>query len=290
MEIEKLISEKLRFLRQCGIDSSRQEVRMLLEAALGDDRGGSYFHQKPLTGEQEKLFDRFIAQRAAHWPVDKIIGRKGFYKYEFVVNRDVLSPRPETEILVEEGLNICRQNKYTRILEFGTGSGCILISLLAELPQAEGVGVDISESALEIARKNARDIGVDKRIRFIQTSWFAENIVDELGSGFDVVVSNPPYIPSGEIAALDEEVKSFDPLMALDGGADGLRDYRRITGLAAQILAPGGWLLFEAGAGQAADIVAIGEANGFSRQAVVRDLSGIERCIILKNSLHFAKV
>ncbi len=280
-DIEELLTENLRLLRRGGIETSRQEMRLLLAYALDIPVNGLYFYDRPLTTEQRQKFVFAVKQRAEHCPVDKIIGRRGFYKYDFAVNRDVLSPRPDTEILVEEALKLLDKNRPFRLLEFGVGSGCIILSLLAECPLAAGVGIDFSAKALKVAELNARNLGVAERVSWYQLSWFDPNITTTQ-NGFDMIVSNPPYIPSAEIITLDAEVKDFDPLSALDGGEDGLRDYRRITEISAHMLADNGHLIFECGEGQADDVIRIALQNGFKSAVKAKDLNGIERCIILK--------
>ena len=280
--ISDLMAESLRLLRLKGIETSRQELRLLMACALDIAPDEIYFYDKDLTENQLVKFETCSGQRAEHCPVDKIIGHRGFYKYDFEVNCHVLSPRPDTEILVEEAAKIVRQNNFTKILEFGVGSGCIILSLLADVPSLEGIGTDISEKALETARRNAQRIGVEQRIKLMLLDWFDQDILQKLGCRFDIIVSNPPYIPSGEINLLDREVKDFDPLTALDGGKDGLRDFRKISGLAGQLLKPEGYLLFEGGENQADKIADIAVGHGFNLLKKARDLNGIERCIILK--------
>lgn len=282
MDIRQLINEKLAFLREKGVSSSRLELKILLAFVLKKTTDELYLYKLPLSDAQIKEFDRLVALRAEHYPVDKIVGRKGFYKYEFEVSKDVLSPRADTEIMVEKAINMIRENNFNSILEFGVGSGCIILSLLADTKNTIGVGIDISSKALQIAENNARLLDVKERINLLQASWFDDNILEKIGQDFDIIISNPPYIPSDEINALELEVKNFDPLTALDGGKDGLRDYRRICLLANKILKKGGILLFEVGEGEAERVKEIGEVNGLSYQETLRDLNDIKRCIIFK--------
>ncbi len=282
MTLEQLIDDKLRFLQQQNIASSRYELRLLLAEILKTDVDGIRFYKDELTAEQREEFEKYVLKRAQHCPVDKIIGHKGFYKYEFKVNENVLSPRPETELLVEEGLKFAGECSQPKILELGVGSGCVLLSVLAEMPQAFGFGADISLKALEVAKENAKRLGVENRVRWFNLSWFDENAADLLGGEFDVIISNPPYIPTKEIASLDSEVKNFDPITALDGGEDGLRDYWQIMRLASLLLKQGGRLLFELGEGQAQIVAAQDKDFGLIWEKTLKDLSGTERCIILK--------
>ncbi len=281
MTLNQVIEEKLVFLQKQKVDSSRYELRLILAEILQLDVNEVHFYKEKLTVEQLKQFENAVLQRAAHCPADKIIGHKGFYKYDFKVNEDVLSPRPETELLVEESLRLVDSSRV-KILELGVGSGCVLLSLLAELPQALGVGIDISIKALEVARCNAKQLKVEDRVNYFNLSWFDDDIVSQLGGNFDLIISNPPYIPSEDIASLDKEVRDFDPITALDGGADGLRDYRQIISFAPIILKQAGYLLFEVGERQAAEVVAEAIKNGLKLERIVKDLKGTDRCIILK--------
>ena len=280
--ISDLMAESLRLLRLKGIETSRQELRLLMACALDIAPDEIYFYDKDLTENQLVKFETFIGQRAEHCPVDKIIGHQGFYKYDFEVNCHVLSPRPDTEILVEEAAKIVRQNNFTKILEFGVGSGCIILSLLADVLSLEGIGTDISEKALETARRNAQRIGVEQRIKLMLLDWFDQDILQKLGCRFDIIVSNPPYIPSKDIDDLDVCVKSYDPLRALDGGDDGYDHYRKIAEVAPKILRKGGYILLEGGINQAQKIKNIFEKQGLAWRQTLKDLGGIERCIILK--------
>lgn len=282
MDIRQLIDEKLAILKNNGIASSKFELRILLGEVLGISPAEVYCYKRPLTSEQIMTLDTMIGKRIGFCPVDKIIGHKGFYKYEFAVNNDVLSPRADTEILVEEAIKIIKDKHFNKILEFGVGSGCIILSLLADTINTYGVGVDISEKALEVAKQNASRLNVDDRISLITASWFDNDIDTKAGKEFDIIVSNPPYIPSSEIKLLDKEVKDFDPIQALDGGSDGLRDYRQICKIAKQLLKDEGYILFEFGEGQADSIREIGKLNNLICKNVLKDLNGIERCIILK--------
>ena len=290
LNINALLKEKIDYLKNCGVNVSRFEAEMLLAEAIGIERKDIPLWKGSLTNEILQRFDYFIAERKKHKPVDKIIGQKGFYKYDFVVSEDVLSPRFDTEILVEKAVSLLKGNSKAKILEFGVGSGCILLSVLADLPNVSGIGADISSKALEIAQKNAKNLGLEQRVELVNVSWFDDKITDIGNQQFDMIISNPPYIPSGDIDSLDMEVKLFDPLIALDGGKDGLRDYRQIAKVAYSMLKNGGFLIFEAGIGQAQDIVDIGKSANFEFVETANDLAGIERCIIFKKSLHLTKV
>ena len=264
-------------LSTLGIDSPRLEARMMLADVLNVDINviGADIS---VDGEQEAEVKQMLARRMKHEPLDKILGIKEFYKSSFVVNSDVLSPRPDSEILVEEAIKIAKQNNLDKIIEFGVGSGCLILSILQDVPQMSGLGFDKSEKALEIAKQNAKRLGLESRINFEKFDYFN----DETEAKTSLIISNPPYIPTSDIDELDEEVKKYDPFMALDGGEDGYVHYRRIAEIAPLILEDGGYILLEGGIGQADMIAEIFADKGLKLVAKVCDLSGIERCIILK--------
>ena len=237
---------------------------------------------QPVSKTAEAEFNRMLELRCHHMPADKIIGRRGFYKYEFVVDSNVLSPRPDTEILLEKALEYARRDNYKKVLELGVGSGCVVCSLLAELPQLRAVGIDISASALKVAHANAQRLNVAAALELRQADWFDADFMALAGSGYDMVVSNPPYIAASEIAGLDSEVKDYDPRPALDGGADGLASYRQIAAWMPQLLQDGGIAVLEVGEGQAAAVAEIFSEQGLRRLETAVDLNGVERCISLK--------
>lgn len=264
-----------------GVDSPRLEARMLVAGALqkNPDEISAFETFDVIAAKKIELL---LRRRLQHEPLDKILGHRAFYKYDFLVNQDVLSPRPDTEILVEQALEILRDKPCARILDLGTGSGCIIETLLLECPQSTGVAVDISAAALRTAEQNAIRLGVSSRLKFEQKNWFDPSF--HVHEQFDVIVSNPPYIPSTEILMLDPEVKEYDPTVALDGGADGMSGYRRIAVLAPKMLKDGGFILLEVGIHQAQEV-----AHIFSQKLqfcdIVRDLAGIERCVILQKKV-----
>ena len=229
--------------------------------------------------QQEEILRKYVERRINHEPLDKIIGKREFYKSTFLVDNNVLSPRADTEILVENALDFMPKDTDFSILDLGTGSGCIILSLLQERDKSRAIAVDISSDALNIAQKNAINLGLDKRVEFINRSWSDKNFIDEK---FDMIVSNPPYIPSAEIPDLDVEVKRYDPLTALDGGEDGLDCYRQIAIITPLLLKDNGYILLEVGYNQAEDVANIFIKQGLTLVKIVPDLSGINRCVILK--------
>lgn len=263
--------EIIQALISAHIPSPRLEANIIIKHAAPD--------YPEITDSQKQTIKNMLQRRCNHEPLDKIIGKREFYKSVFKVNTNVLSPRPDTEILVEKALELMSKNMPYKILDLGTGSGCILLSLLKEHQQAKGVGVDISKKALEVAKENASLLEVSSRVEFINKSW---NDVDFSLAPFDIIVSNPPYIESEEIKKLDKEVKDYDPLLALDGGKDGLKCYKEIANLSPQWLKKDGHILLEVGYNQAEIVKEIFESEGLKFVEFANDLSGIKRCVILK--------
>lgn len=267
-------------LRDAGIDTPDLDARYLLEHALDLTRTDFITNSERSVSKTDAARAlALIERRAAHEPVGRILGHREFWTIDLALNPDTLEPRPDTETVVEAVLNALPDKKANlRLLDLGTGTGCILLALLAELPNASGLGVDLSPLAVEAATGNAARNGLAERARF-QTGDWGRGIADR----FDVVVSNPPYIPSGEIASLAPEVREHDPLRALDGGPDGLAPYRIIAAQLPGLLVPGGLVAFEVGQGQAPDVARLLDDQGFSETALLRDLGGIERCVRARN-------
>ncbi len=225
-----------------------------------------------LAPDLAQRFWSFVARRCASEPVSRIVGSREFYGREFKVTPAVLDPRADTETLIAAALPLARGK--CRILDLGTGSGAIIVTLLAERPEASGVASDASEAALGVARVNAEAQGVSARLRLLRADWF-----DGIEGRFDLIVSNPPYIASAEIAGLAIDVRGFDPLAALDGGVDGLGAYRRIAAGAPGYLMPKGHVLVEIGAGQEGDVRRLFEAEGLVSGGQAFDLGGHVRCL-----------
>lgn len=226
-----------------------------------------------VTIAQAELFTQLINRRAAHEPVSRILGERSFYGRSFTVSPAVLDPRPDTEVLLEAALARLPPDRPCRILDLGTGSGIIALSILAERRLATGVAVDVSADALAIAAANAKRLGVADRLQLVTSSWF-ENVRGQ----FDAILSNPPYIEASAIAGLEEEVRNYDPHLALVGGEDGLDCYRAIACHAASHMAGNGFLAVEIGAGQAGDVAAIFAREKFALEAEFQDLGGHLRC------------
>lgn len=268
-------------LIQAKISSPRLEARLLI-AAVANIQADEVTDAVFLSETAEQKLDMMIAERLKHKPLDKIIGHKAFYKYDFIVSENVLSPRPDTEILVMAAADLIRRHSVHSILDMGTGSGCILLSLLKDFPTLCGTGIDKSAAALKIARQNQVALNIpSQQAQFYQTDWFATDFMAP-SAPFDMIVSNPPYIPNVEINLLDKEVKDYDPRLALDGGKDGLESYRRIAELSPALLCNGGFILLESGINQAKDIIEIFTRQPFEHLQTLTDLTGRERCIIFR--------
>ncbi len=268
-------------LRHAGILEARQESRQLLAKVCGVEPSDILSHpETPITTEQLRHLQDLVNRRLNHEPLSHIIGERGFWTLTFKVNAHVLDPRPDSETLIEAilrhrpSLDVAR-----RVLDFGTGSGCLLLSLLHEWPHATGVGVDLSAAALEVAQENARQLGLDERVEFVQSNWGAGLDGAAL---FDVIVSNPPYIAESEINSLQPEVRLHEPPMALFAGPDGLAAYRALLPDVVRLLKPSGLLALEVGIHQAAPVCALVQQAGLQVADVHNDLGGIPRCIIAR--------
>jgi release factor glutamine methyltransferase len=285
LSVREAATRLTRVLAEAGIDSAAKDARLLVAAAL--DVGSADLVRDPerLIGAREaERLEAFALRRGAREPVSRILGARGFYGREFLVTPATLDPRPCTETLIEAVLELADAEQWRqrpiRILDVGTGTGAILLTLLAELPLATGLGTDISRGALETAQKNALALGVADRARF-ETRRSLEGVEGR----FDLLVSNPPYIPTADIAGLDPEVRSFDPAAALDGGADGLDVYRELSASLDRIV-PEGWAVLEVGAGQSDAVAALlaGIGGRAAASSVKRwaDLGHHERCVAVR--------
>ena len=266
------------YFSEKGVDNPRLDAEVLLCHILGKDRIYLYVHfDQPLEPSELTAFREAVKKRAMRLPVAYITGQKEFMGLTFTVTPDVLIPRPDTEILVEDALArlaICEQ---PAILDIGTGSAAIIVSVLKTLPAASGVSVDISPQALEVARMNATAHGVIDRLQIKQGDLFAP----VNGQRFDAVLSNPPYIPDGDIAKLELEVRR-EPRLALAGGVDGLDFYRRIISGGASYLNPNGFIAMEVGINQAKDVAALAEQSLTLRvDSIIKDYAGIDRVVVL---------
>ncbi len=264
-------------LREAGIDAPSLDATLLLAEATGQERSRLIaFPERALSTDELSAYEALLVRRARREPVSRILGRREFWSLNFAVTADTLDPRPETEVLVEAVLaRLNGPEAELRILDLGCGSGCILLALLSELGKAEGLGVDSSAAAVEVARGNAEALGLRDRAAFQVGDWAAG-----LEGRWQAIVSNPPYIIESEIGDLAPEVSRYDPRQALCGGADGLDAYRVLLPQAARLLAPEGLLALEFGIDQGNAVQRLAEAAGFTVRDIVRDLAGRQRCLI----------
>lgn len=263
-------------LKDAGIESPAIDARLLLEAAAGASRTEIITDPYRLvTPEQAAALNGFLDRRIAREPVSHILGRKGFWKIMLNVTADVLTPRPDTETVVEAALRDWPEAEARNILDLGVGSGAILLSILADRPAAKGLGIDVSEEALAVARENAANLGLAGRLALLRGDW-----TTGLGeASFDMVVSNPPYIPTSDISTLEPEVRDHDPHLALDGGADGLDAYRVLAPEILRVLKPEGRFLVEIGYDQSAQVEALFVAAGAVEVSTLKDLSDRHRVV-----------
>ena len=263
-------------LKAGRIDRPSIDARLLLEAATGASRMDILTDPyRVVTSDQAAVMDGYVERRLRREPVSRILGRKGFWKIMLNVTPDVLSPRPDTETILDIAMLAFAPHEAFSMIDLGTGSGAILLAVLAERPAATGVGTDISSEALAVAKENAANLDLDGRAAFLRTEWAA-------GFGdhsFDFVASNPPYIPTDDIAGLDPEVREHDPILALDGGPDGLQAYRDLAPEIRRILKPGGTFAVEIGFDQGPQVKALFEAAGFEGVIVVKDLGDRHRVV-----------
>ena len=331
-----LLKKGQMILAQAGIKEAGLDAWLLLEYVTGKSRAYYFaYGEESVTESAAERYLELISRRAGHIPLQHLTHQAFFMGYEFYVNENVLVPRQDTETLVEAALECAKTaeaDKELHILDMCTGSGCILISILKEMPKACGTGVDLSELALEVAERNARTLEVADRAEFIQGDLFSsaffkerqeciqngsdtdkvqavnsemQNIVHEAGVSekdiikyaehknsngnhsiaYDMIISNPPYIPTAEIEDLMDEVKLHDPRMALDGMEDGLYFYRAITKQAQDHLVPGGWLLYEIGCSQGEDVAALLRKYKFEDIEIRQDLAGLDRVVLGRKKL-----
>jgi len=258
------------------VDEPAREAQLLLAAAAALKSVDLIGAPEAPLGAAAPRVEAFAARRVAGESLSRILGRRGFWSLTLAISPDVLDPRPETETIVEAALAAFaeRRAEPLRTLDLGVGSGALLCALLSEFPAARGVGVDMSERAARIARANVEALGLSRRAEIRVGDWGAG-----LDGPFDLIVANPPYIRSGEIAGLAREVRDHDPRLALDGGADGLDAYRALAPQIARLLAPTGWFFLEVGAGQAEDVEAIAAEAGLADLMVLPDLAGVARVV-----------
>ena len=265
-------------LGDSGVAEPRREAQVLLGAALGAGREAVLGEPgRRLAAAERRAFDRLVGRRAGREPTAYILGEREFWSLSFRVTRDTLIPRPDSETLIEAALAATpERDARLRLLDLGTGSGCLLLALLSELPRATGVGVDIGAAALGVAHDNAARLGLGGRARFVRGDWGRA-----LDGSFDLIVANPPYVGGGEAPALEPEITGFEPPVALFSGVDALACFRALAPEVARLLARRGTAVLEVGRDQADPVAAIMDRAGLAEAGRRRDLAGVERCIVL---------
>jgi release factor glutamine methyltransferase len=277
-QLRPLLARAAERLKAAGCETPDLDARLLLQAATGLTREDIILQPgRSVPAREVQRFEALIERRARREPVSRILEEREFYGRTFKVTAETLDPRPDTETLIDVALALMPHG--ARMLDLGTGTGAIAVTLLAERPDATAVATDLSPAALTVAAANAERAGVAERLGLIRGNWF-----EPVSGVFDIIVSNPPYIPAGDIAGLSPDVRNFDPMLALLGGADGLDPYRAISVHAAPHLAEAGHVLVEIGAGQADEVEAIFAAAGFGSPERHKDLGGHERCLAFGRS------
>jgi release factor glutamine methyltransferase len=278
-ELAAVLRQTTQRLRQAGVEAPAREARLLASAVLAADPAALLARPgRMIDADQLRRLGAAADRRAAREPLSHILGYREFWSLGFRVDSDVLDPRPDSETLVEAGLAaLAERDRPWRLLDLGTGSGCLLLALLSELPAATGIGIDRSPAALRLAADNAHRLGLAGRALFACGDWGAG-----LAGGFDLVLCNPPYIPSAAIAGLAPEVALHEPRLALDGGPDGLACYRRLAPQLAPLTARGGRIVLELGEGQADAVAALMIGAGLAVDGLRPDLAGRARAIVLR--------
>ena len=276
--VRTALAAAARELSAAGLPSPRLDARVLLAHAAGlEDHGPITRPDDRLDDEASARLSALVSRRVAGEPVSRLVGRREFWSLEFELGVGVFDPRADSETVVELALShVPDRSASVRVLDLGTGTGALLIAILSELPRARGLGIDVSPAALVLARRNIRRNGLTDRARVRRGDWGRR-----IGGRFGLIVSNPPYLRDGELAALAPEVALHDPREALAGGEDGLDCYRRLMPMLARLLAPGGAAVLELGVGQEAAVVAIARGQGLVESGVRRDLGGVVRAVAL---------
>ena len=280
--IKKAVGDGAEMLAGNSVPEARTEASLLLMHLLNCDRTFLITHPEGiLSADQLERFRSLVSRRARGEPLQYLTSHQEFFKLDFELTPDVLIPRPETELIVEVGFELLKQQPAPTLADIGTGSGCIAISLLHELPNARAVAVDLSPAALAVATKNAERHQVINRLRLVESNLFSA--IDP-GKRFDTIVSNPPYVPTAELTALQREVQ-HEPHSALDGGADGLAFVRRLLRDAPRFLRAGGYLVFEIGIGQGETIEQLIDQTAWELVEIRKDLQGIPRTVVLRKDI-----
>ena len=276
MKYQEILNEGSKILKLNDIRSYNLDSEILLSSTLKLDRSQLLLNlDKRIENQEKKIFFNFIERRSKNEPIAYITGYKEFWKSKFKVNKNVLIPRPDTETIIEQVLNELAINSSKKILDIGTGSGCIIISILSERKKCFGIGIDISKNAVKLAKYNAKIQHIENRIKFLNS-----DIDNFCGDKYDLIISNPPYIKHHEINGLEKDIKNHEPKVALDGGIDGYNKIRLIIEKSSTLIKKRGKLFLELGINQTRETLKILNLNGFSKTKVIKDLASKNRCIV----------
>lgn len=280
---QEALRQAIKSLQAAHVQSASLDARLLLLHVL--DISNEQWIASPdvrMNAEQSATYENLVTRRVAREPIAHITGRREFWSLDFKVTNATLDPRPDSEAVIEAILQrISDKSAAISILDLGTGTGCLLLTLLKELPNAKGLGVDLSREAMSVAQENALSLGLSARVQFQHGNW-----CEGLSGTFDIIVSNPPYIPTTSIKSLAPEVAQYEPKLALDGGVDGLDCYRHIIAALPALLNAKGIAAFEVGAGQIQPVAEIASQNGLQLEGMRKDMQGIPRCLLLKHFNH----
>ena len=276
MNIQSAIIEGINVLKDKSILSAQLDTEILMAKALGKNREYIILnHDKILNIENLEYFKRLIHERATRKPIAYLLNKKFFWNSEFCVDKNTLIPRPDTEIIIEQILKVTKNKNYSRILDIGVGSGCIILSILKEKKNFYGTGIDISKNSLDISKINAKKLLVDKRIKFYKSD------VDKFAQGkYDLIVSNPPYIKKNNLKYLECDVLKFEPKLALDGGLDGVSVIRKVIKKSSELLKKNGKFILEIGFDQKSKVIKLLNNKGFYINSTIKDLAKNDRCIV----------
>ena len=276
MRLDIAINKAYTKLKKNDIKSALLDSELLLSRVINKSREFIILNTKHNVNEKDYVyFQELIKERAKGKPIAHILGKKFFWKYEFEINDKVLIPRPDTEIIIEQVLNIYKKKNKVNFLDIGFGSGCILLSILKERKDFKATGIDISGNALKICNINAYKLGVKNRVRLFKTN------IDKFSKGkYDLIISNPPYIKKLDLRYLEKDVIKFEPKLALDGGLDGLSEIRKVIKKSSELIKNGGKLILEIAFNQKQEVKQLLRNNGFYINSVIKDLSKNDRCII----------
>jgi len=276
MNIENILNEGIRTLKQSKIPNPQLDSEILLSNSIKRDKKYIILNPKELlNSEQVETFKNLIERRRRKEPVAYLINKKEFWKDEFFVNKDVLIPRPDTELIIEQVLKIYSKDSQLQVLDIGTGSGCILLSILKERPNFYGTGIDISKKSINVSKLNAKQLNLTSRVKFFHSS------VDNFKIGkYDLIVSNPPYIELFNLKYLEKDVISFEPKLALSGGFDGFSKIRKVINKAKNLIKKNGKFILEIGFNQKNKVKKILKEEGFYVNKAIRDYGNNDRCII----------